>query len=334
MKNFADKRVLITGATGLIGSHLADKLLRNSAVVIAAGRNEKKLKDIFRKNSDNPNLICRSFDMRQGLPDELGTVDFIFHAASPISGKEIKDRPVDVIDANIEGIKNCLEYLKKQEEDTRTTGRLIIFSSATVYGNSLEGKNRIVRETDTELSGKLDNWNAPYFESKRMAEVMANAYHKQYGVDAVIARIGWVYGFSEHMPDTAFYEFIRKAAAGDDIVLSHAGLGRRDNIYVEDVVKGLTLLALYGKSGEAYNISSGQDMENFKAIDEIAEIIAGSMNEMTGKNVRAVIGKNDVGRDPGIILNNEKLKKIGWEVEMDMQDGIRETMSQYLKKGF
>lgn len=329
MKSLSGKVILVTGATGLVGSHLVDELLNRNAKVVVIGRNEEKIRTVFAEKLDNRDFSYLVCNIADGIPKQLGVVDVIFHAASPISGEEIKSKPIDVIDANLVGTRNCLQYLKKQNEKSKINGRMVVFSSATVYGNN-EKTDKRVFESDTYISDSLDSHNSPYSESKRMIEVIANAYYKQYKVDIVIARIGYVYGFSKNKPNTAFYEFISKAISGENIILNNSGMGRRDNIYVSDVVSALIFLSVNGKSGEVYNVSSGGEKENFKAIDEIAETIANCVNELNGNdNIKVVVKQNDSDRKPGIILNNNKLTELGWSLHKDIYNGVMDTVKKY-----
>ena len=326
MNRFSGKRVLITGATGLIGSHLVKLLLDEGATVIAHGRTEGKLKKVFENNLKNEKFSYVIGNISEKIPEIVGEVDYIFHAASPISGTEIKFKPVDTISTNIDGTINCLQYLKQQGH-----GRMIVFSSATVYGNQFM-ENITVTEEETDKADALHTANTPYSESKRMIEVLARAYATQYEVDSVIVRIGYVYGYSNPRPNTAFYEFIGKAISGDDITLNNSGMGRRDNIHVNDVVNGLLLVAEKGITGESYNISSNGDAGNFRAIDEIAEVIASVVNKLdTQKSVKAVIKPYEGERKPGMKLDNKKAKELGWDIKVGLEDGITETIKEYMK---
>lgn len=320
---FSGKRILVTGATGLIGSNLVKALLEENAVVIAQGRTEEKLKYVFEKELESKSLRYIVGNITEGISDIVEKVDFIFHAASPISGAEIKERPVDTICANINGTINCFEYLKKQGH-----GRMIVFSSATVYAN-INCDDRLVSETDTQIANPLDNRASSYSESKRMVEVIARAYNEQYAVEMVIARISYVYGYSCFKPVTAFYEFIANAIGGEDIVINNSGMARRDNIHVSDVVKGLLLVAVKGENGEVYNISSEGDLDNYKAIDELAIEIAKAANQITGKQVRVIMKEKEKKRYSGILLGNEKIKGLGWNVSKSIEEGIFETVKLY-----
>ena len=324
MNEFQNKKILITGATGLIGRHLTEMLLSRGAKVIAIGRNKKKLEAVFDSTVGSDNLLIVEGDISKSFPVHEQDIDYVFHAASPISGVEIKTKPVDTISANIDGIRNCLEHLKNQGH-----GRLIVFSSATAYGNYSLSEDMTVTEEMTDKADALHTPNTPYSESKRMVEVLARAYGNQYSVDSVIARIAYVYGYSNPKPNTAFYEFIGKAINGEDIVLNSSGMGRRDNIHVNDVVNGLLIVAAQGNSGEAYNLSSNGDLENFRAIDEIAEIIADEASGILGKPVKAVIKPMEGQRKPGMKMDNTKAKDLGWNVNISLAEGIGKTVSAY-----
>lgn len=110
-----------------------------------------------------------------------------------MENKIIDKYPLEVMKPNIMGAINCLEFLKKQKEERSVSGRMVIFSSVTIYGN-ITGNDLVVGEEDTQVTIPLDASNAIYSQSKRMSEVISRAYSKQYGLDIVIARLSTVYG--------------------------------------------------------------------------------------------------------------------------------------------
>lgn len=330
MKKFAGKVTFVTGATGLIGSNLVNRLLEEGAKVIVLGRNRKKITDVFIEQLSNANFSYEVGNISDGIPPSIDYVDYIFHAASSISGSEIKNKPVNVIEANIIGTQKCLNFLKYQKECGKAFGKMIIFSSATVYGSKYTD-NRSVSENETELADALNCESIPYSESKRMVEVLANSYFAQYGVESVIARIGYVYGYTKNKPDTAFYEFINKAVNGTNLTVNNPTVARRDNIFIDDVINGLITIATIGKSGETYNISSNGEKDNFKAIDEIAHVIVQNINQMRPeRHISIYMKENENKRNYGIMLNNKKLKDLGWMVETSLQTGIKNTLEKYL----
>lgn len=332
MSDFNKKTVLVTGATGLMGSNIVDRLMEMGDVkVVALARNKKKSEKKFKDYIGNKNFItiiqdiCTSIN----LPKDV-KVDYIFHAAGAMAGEVINNKPLEVIDANLTGTRNCLDLLHKQKKAAHD-GRLVLFSSVTVYGNN-SNSDRIVTEKDTDIAGTLEVPYAAYAETKRMSEVLALSYCRQHDIDVVIARLSTVYGYTRFPPNTAFYEFIKKALSNEEIALKSSGLPRRDNIYIDDAIDGLLLICENGIKGEAYNISSNGDLENFAAIDEIAEIVAKVSSEKYGKNIDVrYADPSRKNRVAGVKLDNTKVKALGFKLRFDLKKGIEETIYKYKK---
>lgn len=323
------KRILVTGATGLIGSNLVRRLAKLPGTeVVACGRSIGKLNKVFGAEA-GMGMKRFEHDIANPIPLELGEFDFVFHAAAPISGRDIRMKPVSTIAANIRGIENCLEHLRLQKEGLGKTGTIVVFSSATVYGSAGQD-DRVCTEDDTAHGEILSSPTAPYSESKRMAEVIATAYHRQYGIGVKIARFGYVYGVCDIAPKTAFYEFVGKAVRGEDIVFNGSGFGRRDNIHVDDAVDGLLKICESGNDCEPYNVSSNGDLGNYAAIDEMAEMIVRAA-EAEGIKTKLVIG-HSATRSPGIRLDNSRLTNLGWEVRTPLERGVREVFSKMRRR--
>lgn len=321
---YAGKRVLVTGATGLIGSNLVKRLIAFPGIeVVACGRSKGKLESVFSMEIER-GLKTLEHDISCPIPGCCGDFDFIFHAASPISGATIKSEPVSVIASNIKGTENCLAYLRGRQKMYGGSGTLVIFSSATVYGPP-SAEDRICQEDDSTSCDGLSAITAPYSESKRMVEVLSTAYHRQFGIGVRIARLAYVYGMCPVPPRTAFYEFINQAAIGENMVFSGSGFGRRDNIYVDDAIDGLLAICEYGQNAVPYNISSNGELGNYAAIDEIAYSISRAAARMG--IVSNVVVKNDKPRTSGVRLDNARIKAIGWTVKTSLDDGVFEILS-------
>ncbi len=328
---YSNKTVLVTGATGLIGSNLVDRLMSFDGVnVVALSRSEEKLKEAFKCYEAHPRFsyVAQDIDSPIALDKR---VDIIFHAAGPMEGKVIANQPLNVIYPNIIGTKNCFDYMLTQKKNLGHNCRLVLFSSVTVYGNN-SGRDRVVSEADTDITDILAAERAPYSQSKRMSEVMATAYKKQYGADVVIARFSTVYGNTRFKPDTAFFEFVKKALSGTDIVINNSKAPRRDNIYIDDAVDGVLAVAEKGNSAEAYNISSNAELGNFAAVDEIAAFIVQAANERNKSGVKVIGTSAADSRSPGLLLNNSKLKSLGWNLKTSITEGIRHVIQQISKE--
>lgn len=326
---YSNKTVLVTGATGLIGSHVVARLLDGDVgAVIAISRNREKQRKMLSKYLKDSRLICLAHDMAEPLPSSLPHIDLIFHAAGAMERNEIFNKPLDVLHPNIMGLRHCAEHLMRQFRAGEGMGRLIVFSSITVYG-SREGVS--VTEEETTSAVRLDDPYAAYAETKRMSEVTALAYHRQHSVNVVIARLSTVYGPVAVRPATAFFDFLNSAENGRDIVLRSSQFYKRDNIYIDDAVDALITLSEKGVSGQAYNVSSGGERGNFASVDEIAQRIIDETNRYISdknKKLKVIYSSSEIERKDGLILNNSKLKALGWDLRTSLAEGIRRTMSE------
>ena len=321
---FESKTILVTGASGLIGYNLVKRLMREENVSIyALGRSVSKMEHTFEEFANATNLHLCEYRQVIAHLDEYPKFDYIYHAAGPMEPDIVVNRPVDVIEPNIIDLHTILKHVVHMKQSVHDC-RVIIFSSVTVYHNNTD-YDLTVSESDTNCGEALNKPKVSYSESKRMCEVMAQAYIKQYGIDAVIARFSTVYGPTKNIPNTAFYNFVQKALKGEDIVLNGVGLPPRDNIYVDDAINGLLTIAEKGITGEAYNISSNRYLGNFMAVDDIAKTIQTVAEREFGIQMSVIVPpfKN---RQPGLFLDNTKLSQLGWRLKYSMINGVILTM--------
>ncbi|EOS35240.1 hypothetical protein C808_05019 [Lachnospiraceae bacterium M18-1] len=319
-------KFLISGATGLIGTALINCLLEMNDTyaadfkVIAMAQSKERAIHTLGMYSGRADLEFVSSDVNNPIP-ELGEVDYIIHAASNTHPLAYSSDPIGTIKTNIIGTNNLLDYavsyLKK---------RFVFLSSVEIYGENRGGKASF-----SEMDCGYLNCNqvrSGYPESKRAGESLCCAYEKKYGIDIVIPRLCRVYGPTMGQNDSkALAQFIKKAVDGKDIVLKSKGQQFYSYIHVIDAVTAIFYILDKGKSGEAYNVSS--QLSDIKLSD-----LAKKLSEISGTKVVFEVPdefeKQGYSNATNAILDNTKLKKLGWKETYDIDSGLRMTV-QILK---
>lgn len=318
-----DKTILITGASGMLGSCLVDALAlwnqeqNEPCRIVAVSRNENYAKDRFAPWLSDPKFSLVSLDVcqpLQGLPD---SVDYIIHAASNADPRHFAQTPVDTLLANVMGTRNLLEYGM-----TYGMERFLFVSSGEVYGQPDDAMSDFTEGYCGPLD--LSSPRSCYPEGKRAAEVLCQSYIAQYGVDAVIVRPCHLFGPTMTRQDNrAVSEFLRKAAAGEDIILKSAGTLERSHCFVFHAVSALLVVLREGLCGEVYNIA---DKQLQMTVREFAEMAA------QGGQCCVIQEKADEDEAKGYsksrraVLCGEKLDRLGWQAKYGDQTGVRETI--------
>ena len=304
--------VLVTGATGLIGSCLVDLLMQYSLChVCAMGRNRQRAEQRFKAYADNPRFHFLQHDISTPL---LCQEDFhyIIHAASNASPNFFQQSPVEVMKANLNGVCHLAEYgLKHQMK------RMVYISSGEIYG---EGDGNIFTE---QSSGYIDilSPRACYPSSKRASETLCTSYAKEYGADIVIARLCHTYGpYFTEADNRVYAQFIRNVLKGEDIVMKSRGEQYRSWIYVVDCAAAILTLLTKGNSGEAYNVA---DESSNITIRQLAEKIAA----ISGQQV--VMEITDDGNTTPItkaVFSTHKIEQLGWKPQFSIDEGLQHTI--------
>lgn len=318
------KSIMLSGATGLIGSFLVDVILEKNTTdnldctVYALVRNKAKAMTRFSKHQNNPHLIFIPYDATLPLViNNVGVVDYIFHLASNTHPMLYATDPIGTITTNIIGLQNILEFSVEHKAT-----RFIFASSNEIYGEN-RGDIEIF---DEDYCGYINcnTLRAGYPESKRCGEALCQAYKAQKNLDVIIARVTRSYGPTMNMSDTkAVSQFIKKGIAGEDIVLKSAGTQYYSYTYMADAVSGLLWIMLAGVNGEAYNIA---DVHGDIVLKDLATIIA----EINGRNV--IFAMPDKVETAGYSkatkarLNGSKLQNLGWRPRYDIKSGMVRTI--------
>lgn len=325
-----NKRVMLSGATGLLGSFFTDVIFEKNieeelnCTVYALGRNEKKAKERFSKYSENELFRFIQYDVKSPFTrDDLGTIEYILHLASNTHPIQYATDPIGTITTNVIGLQNMLEFAVKHN-----AVRFAFASSNEIYGENRGD----VELFDESYCGYIDSntMRAGYPESKRCGEALCQAYRAQKGLDIVIPRFTRSYGPTMLMSDTkAISQFIKNAVSGEDIVLKSTGLQYYSYTYMSDAVYGLLTVLLKGDNGEAYNIA---DEASDIMLKDLATIIASINNKSVVFEIPDVVEATGYSKATKARLDGSKLKALGWYPMYDINSGMHRTI-EILKKG-
>ena len=321
-EKLAGKNLLLTGATGLIGTVIVDVLMKKNlddklnVKIFAAGRNEKIARERFADYFADKNFEFVKLDVNAPIEKNFH-VDFIIHAASNTHPLLYSTDPVGTMATNIFGTHNLLEFGLREK-----ISRFVFVSSVEIYGKALHAEDIFTEN----YCGYIDcnTLRAGYSEAKRAGEALCQAYINQHGLDIVIPRLSRVYGATMRLDDSkAMSEFILNGVRGEDIVLKSQGMPKFSYCYAADAVSGVFYCLLNGKCGEAYNVADLSEILSLREIAEYISLLAGRKvvfefpSEAQAKGFSKAINA---------IMSNDKLRGLGWTPKDDTRSGVAKTI--------
>lgn len=319
-----NRSILITGASGLIGSFLVDVLMYKNinddmkCKVYAIGRNENKAKNIFGDYWNNDDFKFISHDINTSLNLNVEKIDYVLHMASNTHPVAYSTDPIGTITANIIGTNNLLNFAVEH-----SSLRFLFVSSNEIYGEN-RGDVEFFNE---QYCGYIDcnTLRAGYPESKRCGEALCQAYKKQKDLDIVISRLTRSYGPTVLKTDTkAISQFINNGINNEDIVLKSKGTQYYSYTYMSDAVSGLLTVLLKGINGEAYNIA---DENSDIMLKDLAQIIANYSGHKVVFELPDEIEKAGYSKATKARLSSKKIKQLGWKPQYNIKNGIERTLS-------
>lgn len=316
--SYAGSTVLVTGATGLIGSLAVRAALswnrghEEKIRVVALARSAEKARFLFPDDCDG-NLRVIIGDIAETIEvDE--PIDWISHGASITSSAAFASHPVEVATTELLGTKNVLEIAREKEVDG-----LVYLSSLEVYGDVPEGHGDVFEEDGVRL-----DWLRPrnsYPTAKQMCECLCAAYASEYSVPVKIARLAQIFGAGVSPDDQrVFAQFARAAITGEPITLHTPGEGRRCYCYTTDAVEGLLTVLKSGEPGQAYNIANPA---TYCSVREMAEMVVDRYRESGTEllfDCPEDLASFGFAAPSHVKLSSAKLTALGWEPHVQLPE--------------
>ena len=297
---------VVTGGAGFLGSHLCDTLVAKGHRVICVDNLDTGSLQNIEHIGESNQFAFINHDMVERIEiDE--PVDFVYHLASPASPIDYMRLPLHTLKVGSYGTHNALGLAKFKR------ARFLVSSTSEVYGDPQ------VHPQPETYWGNVNpiGPRGVYDEAKRYAEAMTMAYHRQQGVDTAIARIFNTYGPRMRANDgRASVTFLGQALEGKPLTVFGEGSQTRSLCYVDDLIRGLVLLAESGEH-EPVNIGNPDHEVTMLELAETVIRVTGSSSEIV---FEALPTDDPQVRKPDITRAREVL---GWEPEIDLEDGLR-----------
>jgi dTDP-glucose 4,6-dehydratase len=304
-------RVLITGAAGFLGSHLADRFLRDQHAVVG-------LDNFVTGHPDNiAHLVgCEGFEfIRHNISTYTfvaGPLDGVLHFASPASPVDYLEHPIPTLKVGALGTHNALGLAKAKG------ARFFLASTSEVYGDPL------VHPQTESYWGNVNpiGPRGVYDEAKRYAEAMTMAYHRYHGMDTRIVRIFNTYGPRMRPRDgRVVSNFIVQALCGEPLTVYGDGSQTRSFCYVDDEIDGIYRLFMGGDS-QPVNVGN-PDEYTVRQLAEIVVAATGSTSEIEYKPLPVddpKVRRPDISRARSLL---------GWEPKVDVRAGVARTVEYF-----
>ena len=306
-------RLLVTGGLGFIGSNFILKMLEHTDIQIinidaefygSDHRNLSKIKDSQRYNFVKGNIANRKF-----MNEQIAKCDMVVNfAAESFVDRSINDANPFLV-SNIRGAFTILDIITKQNK------RMIQISTDEVYGSL---------SNDTAVEESKLNPSNPYAATKASAELLIKSYITTFGSDVIITRCTNNFGPRQFI-EKLIPKTIILANQNKKIPIYGNGKNIRDWIYVDDHCEAVSSVLFNGKSGESYNISAGNEMDNLTIVRKILDIMNKSEDLIEFVDDRP-------GHDFRYSMNSKKISsELGWKTKSNFNENLKTTIEWYLE---
>jgi nucleoside-diphosphate-sugar epimerase len=337
--NLSGGRLLITGGGGFLGYYLVQAALHWNRTRPGAGAIDVVVYDNYMRGvpewleslRGDPTLTLVRHDMIQPLPADIGHFDWIVHAAGIASPIFYRAQPLKCIDANINGLRNLLDYAVAQRDQGTPVRGFLFYSSSEIYGDP--SADMIPTPETYRGNVSCTGPRACYDESKRFGETLCVTFARQEGLPVTIARPFNNYGPGLKISDgRVLPDFARDVLADRDIVMLSDGSPTRTFCYATDAVTGYYKVLVNGHPGEAYNI--GIDKPEISMAD-LGRRVVETSRELFGYQGRLVLGQP---KEADYLIDNpnrrcpviDKARQhLGFDPKIGIDEGIRRSLIWY-----
>lgn len=324
-----NKRLLITGGAGFIGSHVVrrfvgrypDYQIYNLDKLTYAG-NLENLSDI--EDADNYEFIKGDIVDRDFINDLFKEYQFdlVIHLAAESHVDRSIESPMEFIETNILGTVNLLNAAKDCWNGEE--GHLFYhISTDEVYGSLAPG--------DMFVETTAYDPHSPYSASKASSDHLVRAYHDTYGLPIVISNCSNNYG-SHQFPEKLIPLVINNIKNNKEIPVYGKGENIRDWLYVQDHAEAIDVIFHDGKVGETYNIGGNNEWQNIDLIKALCKVIDNKLGRQTGDSEKLITYVKDrAGHDMRYAIDSSKLQnELNWKPSLQFEEGLEKTVDWYL----
>lgn len=314
------KKILVTGGTGFIGSHLVEALIdRGDHVTVLDNFSTGKRGKIADYKNQLPSTLVKGDIMDSGLVQDLiQDCDQVYHLAAVVGVKNVFEHPLKTLDINILGTNNVLKL-------AALAGKKVLFtSSSEAYGSS--GAGRYSEYLSSHIDPVSVNFRSVYGLSKLVGEQIALTMHAQLGLKVVVGRLFNTIG-PRQLPDYGMVvpRFVEQAIKGEALLLYGGGKQTRTFIDVRDTVRALILLMdSKNGEGEVFNIGGNRPI-SIEGLARIVHKITGSRSPIYAEEFPYGIKFRDFSHR---VPDTTKIRKwLGFKPEISLEETIKDVVA-------
>ena len=318
--DWTDRRVFLTGASGFVGSWIAETLLERGALVSALVRKNSPRTEVIRRlekaHSKSFKKVFGDLNVKdpREISRKIKNSEIVFDVGAITQVPYSIRHPAETMRTNVNGVLGMLEGIRLSNQDAI----MVYTSTDKVYGEP----DRLPITEKNQLSAKC-----PYDASKIAADRLVYTYHKTYGIKATISRCSNIYGGRDANLLRAIPDFVTSLIDGKNPVIRGHGNHERDFMYVTDAVSGILLLAenINKTNGEAFNFGTGKPTKVRELAGTVCWLYPGQV-----KHVPEILGKPSPGEiDVQYIDAGKARRLLGWKPKVSLKGGLKETISWY-----